>query len=35
MDLTDQIIQGDAVEVMKSIPDRTFDFCFADPPYFL
>ena len=33
--LTDQIIQGDAVEVMRRIPDRTFDFCFADPPYFL
>lgn len=29
------IIQGDTIEEMKKIPDETFDFCFADPPYFL
>lgn len=24
---------GDAVELMKRIPDETFDFCITDPPY--
>lgn len=35
MDLKNKIIKGDTIEVMKSIPDKTFDFCFADPPYFM
>lgn len=29
------IYQGDTIEVMKTMPDKSFDFCFADPPYFL
>lgn len=24
---------GDAIELMKRIPDETFDFCITDPPY--
>lgn len=35
MDLINKIIQGDTIEEMKKIPDCTFDFCFADPPYFM
>lgn len=35
MDLTNKIIQGDTIEEMKKIPDCSFDFCFADPPYFM
>lgn len=35
MDLTNKIIQGDTIEEMRKIPDCTFDFCFADPPYFM
>jgi len=31
----DQIVQGDAVEVMKSLPPRCADLIFADPPYYL
>jgi len=34
-DLINKIIEGDSVEVLKQIPDDTFDFCFADPPYFM
>jgi modification methylase len=29
----DQILQGDCVEVMKSLPDGSVDLIFADPPY--
>src|ERR687885_426536 len=28
-----QILLGDCVEVMKSLPDRCIDLIFADPPY--
>ncbi len=28
-----QILRGDCVEAMKSIPDATIDLIFADPPY--
>ena len=35
MDLKNKILQGDTVEILKTIPDETFDFCFADPPYFM
>ena len=35
MDLVNKILQGDTIEEMKKIPDCTFDFCFADPPYFM
>lgn len=30
-----EIIAGDTIEEMRNIPDATFDFCFADPPYFM
>jgi site-specific DNA-methyltransferase (adenine-specific) len=29
----DQIIQGDCVEVMNSLPEKSVDLIFADPPY--
>ena len=32
-DLLDTIIQGDCLEVLKTFPDKSIDFCFADPPY--
>ncbi len=35
MDLLNKIICGDSIEVLSQIPDNTFDFCFADPPYFM
>lgn len=35
MELIDKILTGDTIERMKTIPDKTFDFCFADPPYFM
>ena len=35
MDIINKILVGDTVEKMKEIPDKTFDFCFADPPYFM
>ena len=28
-----KIIQGDCIEVMKNIPDKSVDLIFADPPY--
>ena len=28
-----QIIQGDCIEVMKTMPDKSVDLIFADPPY--
>ena len=35
MEYINKILSGDTIEVMKKIPDKTFDFCFADPPYFM
>lgn len=35
MEIVDRIIQGDNVQVLRQIPDCAFDFCFADPPYFM
>lgn len=35
MKIKDQIIAGDCMDVMDKIPEETFDFCFADPPYFM
>lgn len=35
MDFKNKILVGDTIEVMKSLPDKSFDFCFADPPYFM
>jgi len=28
-----QLINNDCLEALKSIPDNSIDFCFADPPY--
>ena len=28
-----QIINGNCLEELKKIPDKTFDLIFADPPY--
>ena len=28
-----QILQGDCIEILRAIPDQTFDMVFADPPY--
>jgi DNA modification methylase len=28
-----QLVNGDCLQVLKSIPDSSVDFCFADPPY--
>ena len=30
-----KILEGDCIEIMKELPDESFDFCFADPPYFM
>ncbi len=27
------LLNGDCIEILKTIPDNTIDFCFADPPY--
>lgn len=35
IEYVDKIIQGNNIDVLKEIPDNTFDFCFADPPYFM
>lgn len=32
-DFTNQIIQGDCLEVMKDIPDQSIDACIMSPPY--
>ena len=29
----DQILQGDCIEVLKTLPERSVDLIFADPPY--
>ena len=28
-----KILNGDCLEILKTIPDSSVDFCFADPPY--
>ncbi len=35
MDYKNKILCGDTIEQMKLLPDKSFDFCFADPPYFM
>ncbi len=35
MDFINKILNGETISVMKSLPDKSFDFCFADPPYFM
>jgi|TARA_B100001540_G_scaffold189963_1_gene167439 modification methylase len=31
----DDIVNGDSLEILKKIPDKTFDLIFADPPYYM
>ena len=31
--IKNKIFQGNSIEILKSIPDETFDVVFADPPY--
>ena len=31
--LKNKILNGDCVEELKKIPDKSFDLIFADPPY--
>jgi DNA modification methylase len=33
--LKNRIIQGDCTEVMNSLPEKSIDLIFADPPYYL
>lgn len=28
-----KILQGDCLEIMKTLPDKSFDLCLTDPPY--
>ena len=28
-----KIVNGNSLEILKKIPDKTFDLIFADPPY--
>ena len=30
---SNKIMRGNSLEVLKKIPDKTFDLVFADPPY--
>ena len=30
---SDRIVNGDCLEEIKKIPDKSFDLIFADPPY--
>lgn len=31
--MTMKLLQGDCLEVMKDIPDKSVDLCVIDPPY--
>ena len=31
--LKNKILNGDCIEELKKIPDKSFDLIFADPPY--
>lgn len=33
INLKSQLINNDCLEALKSLPDNSIDFCFADPPY--
>lgn len=35
MDFINKILQGDTIQTMSNLPEKSFDFCFADPPYFM
>ena len=30
-----KLINGNSLEILKKIPNRTFDLVFADPPYYM
>ena len=34
-DILNTIIKGDCIEILKTIPDKSVDCIFADPPYFM
>lgn len=31
--ITDELIYGDCIDILKSIPDKSIDCCITDPPY--
>ena len=33
--ITNKVIHGDALEILKKVPDDSVDLVFLDPPYFL
>ena len=33
MQKKNQIIQGNSLDILKKIPDKSIDLVFADPPY--
>ena len=35
MDFKNKILQGDTIEQMRLLPDKSFDFFFSDTPNFL
>lgn len=35
MNFENKVLAGECIETMKKLPPESFDFCFADPPYFL
>ena len=35
MEFINRILQGDTIQIMQELPEKSFDFCFADPPYFM
>lgn len=35
MEYINKVICGETIKTMKKLKEKTFDFCFADPPYFL
>ena len=32
-EFSNRILNGDSLEILKKIPDKSFDLVFADPPY--
>ena len=30
---SNKVVNGNSLEILKKIPDKTFDLVFADPPY--
>jgi modification methylase len=33
--ILDQILTGDCIEILATLPEKTVDLIFADPPYYL